>query len=210
LPRLWYPERYHVQVVCHKLAGHIFATDEWPLPAFEFLNKETGPGLLDSALALPKQSFSGRYFYRTWDEKAGVLLRSLIKNHPLFDGNKRVGLATIIIFLLMNGRYLLASNEDMVQFALNIAKDENPSWRKIGRWIKERAFPIKTVRRVISRLKKRYPERIAQLDNLDAAIAGYGTWARNYRRTENEMRRRAKQEGIDPAIVLEPLAKQAL
>lgn len=210
MPRLWYPERFHVEVVCHKLAGHIFATEEWPLPVFAFLGGAKGEGLLESALALPRQSFAGRYFYKTWDEKAGVLLRSIVKNHPLIDGNKRIGLATTIVFLLMNGRFLLARNEDMVQFAVSIADDERPSWRKIGRWIKERAIPAERMPRMIARVKQQHPERTVVLDDVTTSVTAFARWARNYRQIENEVRRECRRLGIDPAVPLEYVAERAI
>ena len=208
MPRLWYPERFHVQVICHKLAERFFATDEYPLPAFAFLDGEKGQGLLDSALALPRQSFAGRYFYRTWDEKAGVLLRSLIKNHPLVDGNKRVGLATIMVFLLMNERFLLASNEELVQFAIAIAEEKNPSWRRIACWIKERGLPIITVRRTIARLKKSDPARSAELDAADRALTQWAKWAEEYRQSEARLWRECSRLGIETDIVLEIFAEE--
>jgi death-on-curing family protein len=206
LPRLWYPERFHVEVVCYKLAGRIFETEEWPLPAFEFLGAK-GAGLLESALALPRQSFAGRYFYKTWDEKAGVLLRTIVKNHPLIDGNKRIGLATTVVFLLMNGRFLFVSNAEMVELALDIASPgEHPTWRQIGRWIRQRAVPINRFRGATNRMKERYPERAEELERIGEAIIQFGKWAREYRKLENEVRRDCKRLGIDPKEILPEIA----
>ena len=48
-------------------------------------------GLLDSALHRPTATLWGRDAYATIDEKAAALLDSLVRNHPLVDGNKRLG-----------------------------------------------------------------------------------------------------------------------
>ena len=210
MPRLWYPERFHVEVVCYKLAGRIFETEEWPLPAFEFLGAK-GAGLLESALALPRQSFAGRYFYKTWDEKAGVLLRTIVKNHPLIDGNKRIGLATTIVFLLMNGRFLFAPNDEMVELALSIASPgASPSWRELGRWIKQRAIPITQIQGVINGVKKDHPDRATELDEIAEVTIQFGRWAKGYRKFENEVRRECRRRGLDPAKVLADAAKKII
>jgi len=51
--------------------------------------------MLESALAQPRQTFSGIDLYPTLVEKAAALGFSLIKNHPFVDGNKRVGHAAL-------------------------------------------------------------------------------------------------------------------
>ncbi len=48
-------------------------------------------GLLASALARPSASMFGTDAYATFDRKAAALLESLVRNHPLVDGNKRTG-----------------------------------------------------------------------------------------------------------------------
>lgn len=60
-------------------------------------------GLLASALARPSASMFGEDAYPTLDRKAAALLESLVKNHPLFDGNKRTGWTIMVAFLWING-----------------------------------------------------------------------------------------------------------
>ena len=185
----------------------IFATDEWPLPDFVFLGGESGAGLLESALALPRQSFGGRYFYKTWDQKAGVLLRSIVKNHPLVDGNKRIGMATTVVFLLMNGRFLLVGNDEMVEFALEIASPgEHPNWQQIARWIRQRAVPINRIRSATNRIKELHPERAEMLERIANGVISFGRWAKQYRKLENEIRRDCRRRGIDPKEILPEIA----
>ena len=56
---------------------------------------EIGPvrdaGLLESAVHRPTTTLWGREAYPTLDEKAAALLHSLVANHALVDGNKRLG-----------------------------------------------------------------------------------------------------------------------
>lgn len=55
--------------------------------------------LLDSALNLPFQSFDGEDIYQTTKAKAARLAFSIVNNHPFVDGNKRIGLLSMLVFL---------------------------------------------------------------------------------------------------------------
>ena len=59
--------------------------------------------LADSALHAPAASFGGVEFYPGLVTKAAVLCTRIVKNHPLPDGNKRVGFVCMIEFCLSNG-----------------------------------------------------------------------------------------------------------
>lgn len=61
------------------------------------------PGLLDSAIHRPRQSLFGNDAYPTIYEKAAALTDSLAKNHAFYNANKRTALASLIIFLKLNG-----------------------------------------------------------------------------------------------------------
>ena len=82
------------------------------------------PGLLESALARPATTVLGRDAYLTLEEKAAALLHSLVKNHALVDGNKRLGLAGLIAFLGMNGWRLNWSNDDAYDFIMEISSGQ--------------------------------------------------------------------------------------
>ena len=76
-------------------------------------------GALDSALMAP----SNREHY----EAAGIATCAatyayhLTKNHPFLDGNKRIGAAVAEIFVRLNGAYLTAGNDEIVNLFLGIA-----------------------------------------------------------------------------------------
>ena len=59
--------------------------------------------LTESALHAPAASFGGVEFYPDLVVKAAVLCTRIVKNHPLPDGNKRVGFVSMIEFCLRNG-----------------------------------------------------------------------------------------------------------
>ena len=58
--------------------------------------------LLESALETPFHSFAGEELYPSIQEKAIRLGYGLIKNHAMLDSNKRIGVHTMLIFLLLN------------------------------------------------------------------------------------------------------------
>jgi death-on-curing protein len=78
-------------------------------------------GLLAAAVARPQASAFGEDAYPDLESKAGALLQSLVRNHPLIDGNKRLGLAATIAFLGVNGRRLTLSNDEAYDFVIEVA-----------------------------------------------------------------------------------------
>lgn len=91
-------------------------------------------GLLESALYAPFQSFDGQDLYPTIIEKAGRLGYGLIQNHPFLDGNKRIGVHAMLVFLAVNGIRLSYHDEDLIQIALDAASD-SVSFRDFCRWL---------------------------------------------------------------------------
>jgi death on curing protein len=61
-------------------------------------------GLLESATARPRVTVFGTDACHTVEDKATALLHSLVRNHALIDGNKRMALAATMAFLGLNGR----------------------------------------------------------------------------------------------------------
>ncbi|BDS08719.1 death-on-curing protein [Oceaniferula spumae] len=59
--------------------------------------------LLESALAAPRATFGGAPIMTDPVEIAAAYLYYLCNNHPFVDGNKRVALATCLVFLKING-----------------------------------------------------------------------------------------------------------
>lgn len=60
-------------------------------------------GLLESAAARPGTVVFGTEAYESLLEKAAALLHSVVSNHPLVDGNKRLGFLAAATFLELNG-----------------------------------------------------------------------------------------------------------
>lgn len=81
-------------------------------------------GLLESAAARPRTELFGAEVYPTLALKAVALTQSLVGNHALVDGNKRLGLAGLIAFLGVNGYRLTWTNDDAHDLIVRIAAGE--------------------------------------------------------------------------------------
>ena len=79
------------------------------------------PGLLESALARPFAEFGGVEAHPQVHEKAAALLHGLAMNHPFVDGNKRVALAALLIFLEVNGYRLALESEERYELTMRVA-----------------------------------------------------------------------------------------
>ncbi len=80
--------------------------------------------LLDSALESAFQTFGGRELYPTKEEKGARLGFSLISNHAFVDGNKRIGMYVLLIFLEINGIKIHPTSEEVVRVGLAVAAGE--------------------------------------------------------------------------------------
>jgi death on curing protein len=78
-------------------------------------------GLLESALAMPFQSFGGAYVHDGLFEQAAAYLFHLCKNHPFVDGNKRVALAAALVFLALNGVRIVAHEDELTELVVSVA-----------------------------------------------------------------------------------------
>lgn len=79
-------------------------------------------GLLDSAVNGTYLTFDGKELYPTKEEKAARLGFSLIMNHAFFDGNKRIGLLSMLSFLAVNGIYMKYTDQELVKIGFSIAE----------------------------------------------------------------------------------------
>ena len=78
-------------------------------------------GLLDSALNSPFQVFDGAELYPSIQQKAARLGFGLVKNHAFLDGNKRIGVHIMLIFLELNGIVLEYTQKELSDIILAVA-----------------------------------------------------------------------------------------
>ena len=95
-----------------RLATHLLGD---PLPVRDL-------GLLDSAIARPRASFGAVDLYPDLWHKAAALLISVVVNHPLVDGNKRLGWMCAAAMLELNDVDIAAaSNDDVYDLVIDVA-----------------------------------------------------------------------------------------
>lgn len=78
-------------------------------------------GLLSSALETAFATFGGEELYPSIEEKAARLGFSLIANHAFADGNKRIGMLVMLVFLKVNGIEMSLTDEDIIAAGLGAA-----------------------------------------------------------------------------------------
>ena len=94
-------------------------------------------GGLEAAAARPQMTFGGEDLHPELADKAAALMHSIVVNHPFVDGNKRVGAMAAELFLAVNGVDLLASDEEIVETTLAVARGD-VSAEALAIWIRQR------------------------------------------------------------------------
>ena len=82
------------------------------------------PGLLESAVTMPRQSIGGEYLHPDLAAMAAAYLYHIAQNHPFHDGNKRAGAMAALVFLHVNGAKALPDPEDMEEATVRVAAGE--------------------------------------------------------------------------------------
>jgi death on curing protein len=90
-------------------------------------------GLLDSALEQPKTMFGGSYLHNSIFKMAAAYGYHLCMNHPFIDGNKRIALVAMDVFLQQNGYEICAAEKEVYEKIIQLAsglltKEELASW----------------------------------------------------------------------------------
>jgi death-on-curing protein len=106
-----------VQMIAHTLAVSWMAWDE-PIPPFS----TRFPAKLESCLAMPFQTVGRRDLYPGLTQKAAILFYLLVKNHPFQNGNKRIAVTSLLVFLHKNGKWLKVDNQELYNFAVWVAE----------------------------------------------------------------------------------------
>jgi death-on-curing family protein len=106
-----------VEYLAFRLAKEHLSFDE-PIPDFT----TRFPNSLESCLITPFQKFSGKSLYPSLISKASILFYLMIKNHPFQNGNKRIAITTLLVFLYENGKWLKIDNQSFYNFTVWVAQ----------------------------------------------------------------------------------------
>jgi death-on-curing family protein len=105
-----------VEYTAFRLAKEILSFHE-PRPDFA----TRFPNVLESCLAVPFQRFSGKSLYSTFISKASILFYLMVKNHPFQNGNKRIAMTTLFVFLYKNSKWIRVDTQELYNFTMWIA-----------------------------------------------------------------------------------------
>ncbi|MCU6791962.1 type II toxin-antitoxin system death-on-curing family toxin [Paenibacillus sp. WQ 127069] len=78
--------------------------------------------LIDSALNKAILTFDGKELYEGLIRKIAVISYALIKNHGFVDGNKRIGVATMLLLLTLNDITINYSQSELIDLGLRVAE----------------------------------------------------------------------------------------
>ena len=92
--------------------------------------------LFESAIENPFQAFGGEELYPTIQEKGARLGYGLIKNHCMLDGNKRIGVHTMLVFFALNGIELEYTQKELYEMVLLVA-DGSMDYERMHKWVLE-------------------------------------------------------------------------
>ncbi len=81
-------------------------------------------GLLESAVLMPQQQFSGDYLHKGLAAMAAAYLFHIAQNHAFIDGNKRTAALAALVFLEINGVDALPEPADLEEATLAVAASE--------------------------------------------------------------------------------------
>lgn len=92
--------------------------------------------LLESAVYSAEAYFGDNEAYPSVEEKAARLMFSLTNNHAFVDGNKRIGVFTMLMTLQLNNVKIKYTQAELISLGLSVA-DGKTDYDKILSWIKE-------------------------------------------------------------------------
>lgn len=138
-----------MEQLAHRLAVAFFAEYNEPLPDFS----QHDHALLDSALSLPRATYGGKELYPTRAAKAAIMFYSIIKNHAFPNGNKRLATATLLVFLYLNGCWIMSEQTAIYRWAIEIAEsattDRDQVVERLTAWLQQRITTKRHARRAM-------------------------------------------------------------
>jgi len=110
----------NIEMIRHIAYSLAKQTMDWnePVPKFE----TRFPNILESCVAAPFQRFNHKFLYPGLAGKAAVLFYLLVKNHPFQNGNKRIAVTVLLVFLYLNKKWLITDEMELYNFAKWVAE----------------------------------------------------------------------------------------
>lgn len=97
--------------------------------------------LLDSALEQAKATYEGNYLHDTLIKMAAAYGYHLCNNHPFVDGNKRIALVAMDVFLQRNGLEIVASEKETYKMMIQLSSG-GFSKKDLTTWLENNTSPL--------------------------------------------------------------------
>lgn len=95
-------------------------------------------GRLEAVLATQTQEVFGEELYPTLMQKAAVMMRNIIADHPFVDGNKRTATLAALTLVELNDCTFQAEVGEIEDFAVQVAV-EHLDVEVIATWLEQRS-----------------------------------------------------------------------
>ena len=119
-----------IKYIAHRLAINTMNWNE-PIPEFD----TRYPNVLESCIAMPFQKYEKKFLYKGLSGKAAILFYLLIKNHPFQNGNKRIAVTALLIFLFLNDKWLKVDKKVLYNTALWVAESPAEAREDVIRYV---------------------------------------------------------------------------
>ncbi len=121
-----------IKYIAFRLAEDTMGWDE-PIPKFE----TRFPYAPESCVASPFQKFDGKFLYQGLIGKASILFYLLIKNQPFRNGNKRIAVTSLLIFLFLNKKWLKATESELYLLSRWVAQSPAEAKEEVINYIEK-------------------------------------------------------------------------
>ena len=121
-----------IEHLVHKLAQETIGWDE-KIPVFN----TRFPNVLESCVITPFQKFGKKLLYQGLTQKVAVLFYLLIKNHPFQNGNKRIAVTALFVFLYKNGKWIKVDKTVLYNTALWVASSPSEAREQVVNFMQE-------------------------------------------------------------------------
>lgn len=132
-----------VRHMSFRLAKELMTFNE-PIPDFS----TRFPNILESCIAVPFQKFDKKDVYKGLISKTAVLFYLMIKDHPFQNGNKRIAMTTLFVFLYMNKKWIKVDAKELYNFAVWVAGSpprlKNEVVSAVEKFLKDYIIDLKT------------------------------------------------------------------
>ncbi|MBI5139598.1 type II toxin-antitoxin system death-on-curing family toxin [Candidatus Nomurabacteria bacterium] len=107
-----------------------------PIPIFEQVNKKE----ITNLVVIPQTKHFGEEQYPTIESKAAILFYKINKGHIFPNGNKRISLACLFVFLEINNKQLKITEDEATAKAIEVANSDPRDFdnvkEKLESWIR--------------------------------------------------------------------------